>query len=421
MVDSVAAAARPPRLASLDTMRGLVIALMLLVNMTWNAAALPAQLFHVPWNAPEQGATLTDLVFPWFVFMMGAAVPLSVRSGRGRGCSAAAMLRGATLRGAKIYLWGVLLTIASYATTRPITWRSLFEWNILQLIGVAYVVTVAVWLLPRAGKIAFVVATLLAKWATLLLPWEWVSQIVTPRPPAGAPTGPGTWAHFDAIGQLLHGDYVPVATLSSLLIGWIGMADQFLPLATIAVLGGLATECLVPPVPLPASLGREARYLPAARLAALGLSLLLIAVLLQWGYQPEGGGLWGTATAPYSKWFFTPAYCLLAAGSATLLLAGCHASIDIGGLPGTAWLQAMGRNALAVYVGAELSFKLIFAKWLVPLPDGGSDSIAAGVQAWLGTLTGSPAAASLGWALLWIVGWAAIAWRLDRRGIYWRV
>ena len=71
------------RLHSLDALRGFVIGSMLLVNHTWNEAVFSRQLFHVPWNDPRQGATFTDLVFPWFVFIAGCAVPLSMRFGRG--------------------------------------------------------------------------------------------------------------------------------------------------------------------------------------------------------------------------------------------------------------------------------------------------------------------------------------------------
>jgi hypothetical protein len=41
----------------------------------------------------------------------------------------------------------------------------------------------------------------------------------------------------------------------------------------------------------------------------------VLGVLLQWDYDPAGGGLWGRFTIPFSKWFFSPAYCLLAAAA----------------------------------------------------------------------------------------------------------
>jgi hypothetical protein len=68
-----------------------------------------------------------------------------------------------------------------------------------------------------------------------------------------------------------------------------------------------------------------------------------------------------------------------------------------------------------------MSFKTIFTKWLLPLPDGGSDSIAAAIPAWILHASASPLAAGLGWALLWIALWWCVAWRMDRAGLYLRV
>lgn len=402
---------RGARLHSLDAMRGFVIAAMLLVNMTWDQGALPAQLFHVPWNAPAQGATFTDLVFPWFVFIAGAAAPLSLRAGRGKGMTNRQIISTAATRATKLYLLGVLLTVASFATERPLTWGDLLSWNILQLLGVAYFFVVLAQLLPPRWRVAIVVVVLAAKWATFLLPYETIATLVKLRPAEGAPLGPGTWAHFDGVKQLLHMEHIAEPTLISLLVGWLGMAAQYLPLATIGMIGALATERI--------ERGRDVRS--ALTVAAWGAVFVAIGTALQWGYNPAGGGLWGTATVPYSKWLFSPAYCLLAAGTGAVLLAAFFALIDVAGLVALGPLQSLGKNALAVYVGAELSFKLIFSKWLLPLPDAGADSIAGAIQAWIGHATGSPVAASLGWALLWVAAWTLIAVRLDRRGLYWRV
>ena len=406
-----AVAPHPTRLHSLDAMRGFVIAAMLLVNMTWDSDALPAQLFHVPWNDPVQGATFTDLVFPWFVFIAGAAAPLSLRSGRGKGMTNRRIVSAAAIRATKLYLLGVLLTVASFAAQRPLAWSDLLSWNILQLLGAAYFVVVLVQLLPSRWRIAMIVVVLVAKWATFLLPYQTVASLVSLRPVDGAPVGPGTWAHFDGVKQLLHMEHVPVPTFNSLLVGWFGMSQQYLPLATIGVFGALATEWI--------ERGRDARN--ALAVAAGGAALVAVGATLQWGYDPSGDGLWGTATVPYSKWLFSPAYCLLAAGTGAVLLAAFFAVIDVAGLCACHSLQSLGKNALAVYIGAELSFKLIFSKWLLPLPEGGSDSIAGAIQAWISHSTGSPVAASLSWALLWVAAWTFIAVLLDRRGLYWRV
>lgn len=401
---------QPARLGSLDALRGFVIASMLIVNMTWNREALPGWLFHVPWNDPSQGATFTDLVFPWFVFVAGCAAPLSMRSGRGRGKSHAELLRTAAWRAGKLYLLGVLLTVASFAHQTPLAWRHLLSWNILQLLAAAYLVVVAVQLTPRAWRVCFVVAVLLLKWGTFLLPYDEITALVTPRPTDGAPLGPGTWAHFDAVKQYFNYEFVPVPTAMTLLIGWLGMLQQYLPLAAIGVVGALATE----------RLEGDRSWRSVRVVVTSGAALAFLAFLLQAGYRPEGGGLWGVATVPFSKWLFSPAYCLLAAGTGLLLLAAFFALVDLAKFGWLAPLGVLGKNALAVYVGAELSFKLVFARWLIPGSGGEPQSIAAGVQAWLEAWSGSPAFAGLGWATLWLAAWWLIAWRMDARGWYWR-
>jgi len=62
------------RLLSLDVFRGITIAGMILVNNpgTWNAIYPPLQ--HADWN----GCTPTDLIFPFFLFIVGVAIPFAI-------------------------------------------------------------------------------------------------------------------------------------------------------------------------------------------------------------------------------------------------------------------------------------------------------------------------------------------------------
>ena len=67
MTDTGSAPAAPQRLVSLDVFRGVTIAAMLLVNKQGDASAGYAALQHVPWH----GATPTDWIFPFFLFIVG--------------------------------------------------------------------------------------------------------------------------------------------------------------------------------------------------------------------------------------------------------------------------------------------------------------------------------------------------------------
>ena len=69
----------PTRLESLDLFRGLTIAAMILVSAPGTWEAVYGSLDHATWH----GWTPTDLVFPFLLFAMGAAVPAALAGGRG--------------------------------------------------------------------------------------------------------------------------------------------------------------------------------------------------------------------------------------------------------------------------------------------------------------------------------------------------
>ena len=62
------------RIISLDVLRGITIMMMVLVNNPGSWGNIFAPLEHAEWN----GCTPTDLVFPFFIFILGAAIPLAI-------------------------------------------------------------------------------------------------------------------------------------------------------------------------------------------------------------------------------------------------------------------------------------------------------------------------------------------------------
>ncbi|MBK9777965.1 MAG: DUF5009 domain-containing protein [bacterium] len=94
------------RLVSLDVMRGLTVALMIQVNNpgSWEWS-LSSQLRHAVWH----GCTLTDLVFPFFLFAMGGAMALSLERRLRDGEAPASLLRHSLRRGGVIILIGLVL------------------------------------------------------------------------------------------------------------------------------------------------------------------------------------------------------------------------------------------------------------------------------------------------------------------------
>src|SRR5678816_2464893 len=99
-VESIAAP-RPAgreRLVSLDVFRGITVAGMLLVNNPGTWASIYPPLEHAEWN----GWTPTDLIFPFFLFIVGITTHLSLSSRRSRGAADADLVRQIVQRGAPI-------------------------------------------------------------------------------------------------------------------------------------------------------------------------------------------------------------------------------------------------------------------------------------------------------------------------------
>lgn len=93
------------RLQSLDAFRGFAIAAMMLVNNPGDWSHLYAPLAHAEWN----GWAFTDTIFPFFLFICGVAMPLSVARRRAQGATAATLRRQFVVRAAIIFAVGVLL------------------------------------------------------------------------------------------------------------------------------------------------------------------------------------------------------------------------------------------------------------------------------------------------------------------------
>src|SRR6476646_2122965 len=95
------------RLLSLDVFRGLTIAGMLLVNDpgTWSAIFPPLE--HAAWD----GWTPTDLIFPFFLFIVGITTYLSMSARRARGDDDRALVKQILRRGIIIYLLGFAMAM----------------------------------------------------------------------------------------------------------------------------------------------------------------------------------------------------------------------------------------------------------------------------------------------------------------------
>lgn len=146
------------RYLALDAFRGITIALMILVNTPGTWSYVYAPLLHANWH----GATPTDFVFPFFLFIIGSAMFFSFKK---NDFSSSGQILNILKRGFIIFCIGFMLNIIPFNT--PIEqWRIM---GVLQRIGIAYIIAAClVVLLNRRGIFIASAVILLGYWALLL-------------------------------------------------------------------------------------------------------------------------------------------------------------------------------------------------------------------------------------------------------------
>jgi len=359
---------------SLDVFRGATIAAMILVNNPGDWGHVYWPLLHVAWH----GWTPTDLIFPFFLFMVGISLTFSRRLG----------FRPALVRALKLVGLGLLLNLYPYFPVAELRWP-----GVLQRIGICYFAAWAVrrWLRPR-GQAVLTAALLVGYWALM-------TRVTGP---AGHAPNLEMQTNLSAqVDRILLVPHVWSVTKT-----WDpeGVLSTFPAIAT-TVLGLLFGEWVrAGRKPFPTTLG----------LLLAGLALTALGVL--WG---EAAPAW--LLFPINKSLWTSSFVLLTGGLAAALFGLTYWVVDAAGWRRwAAPFVTYGRNAIAVYVGAGfLADTLLALKWAGP--DGVARSLwlrlyQALYASWL-----PPYGASLVWALSMVVLFYLLARWMDRRGIYLKV
>jgi predicted acyltransferase len=354
---------KPLRFASVDALRGITVAAMLLVNNPGSWSHVYAPLLHAEWH----GCTPTDLVFPFFLVIVGVSIALGVVPRVEQGADRGALTRTVLMRALRILGLGLLLHFLAWWWLELAHYR---PWGVLQRIGICFAIVgvVAIWLRPRlqwALLLALLIgyAALLAAGETLA-PWlNLASRVDT------ALFGPLLYQYDAATG---HGHD---------------------PEGLVSMLGALASTLI----------GLQAGAL--LRSGRTKLLLFSAAVLLGLG------ALW-SPWLPFNKNLWTPSYVLWTAGWALLALWLAHALIDQRQWPALG--RRFGVNAITAYAGSSAMvlammasgswgwlYTHVFDRWITPL---------AGAQ-------GASLAMALAFVALW---WLPMAW-MDRRRIYLKV
>ena len=149
------------RLLSLDVFRGITIAAMVLVNDAGDWGHVYEPLEHASWN----GLTPTDLIFPFFMFIVGTAMTLSFAKRRESGVADKTLFKHVLIRSIIIFAIGVFLY--AVPTFNLHTFRIM---GVLQRIAVAYLIASAIYLyVSKQGIIWWIAGLLLTYWAAMTL------------------------------------------------------------------------------------------------------------------------------------------------------------------------------------------------------------------------------------------------------------
>ena len=375
------------RITSLDAFRGFTLAAMLLVNNPGSWSHLYGPLAHAPWH----GWTFTDWVFPFFVFISGMAMPISLGRRLDAGQGRAPLLLRTARRALLLVTIGLLLN--GFPHFDMADWRVP---GVLQRLGLCTLLSapLVLWCGWR-GQLA---------WALGLLMVYSVFMLWVPVP------------GFD--GVVRTGALQPGLDAASFVDRWLldghlwkhsrtwdpeGLLST-VPAVSTQLLGVLAGQWLLAP-------GRAA--------ADKAMAYVVAGLLCLWAGQILDAWL-----MPINKNLWTPSYVLATGGWALLLFAAFYWLLD--GLPWPRGRDRLGQPAwpLVVFgVNALFLFVLsgVLGRLLALIRPDGEHSLKALAWAALQPLGLAPVNASLLYALCFVASLWGVAWVLWRRRWFIRV
>ncbi len=405
---------------SLDVFRGATIASMMLVNNPGNWNAIYAPLDHAEWN----GWTFTDLIFPFFVWIVGVAIPLSTARRLEQGARRDTLFWHVVRRAVILFALGFFLNSLSVLldSTRWADgfggWLEFYLHNVrvpgvLQRIAICYLVASTVYLLtekPEEMNSQSLRKNSGIRWQAgiiaLLLVTYWLLMAFVPVPGHGA-------GDFEKGANL--SNYLDSVILNGRLIGthvWAS-AKTWDPEGTLSTIPAIAT-CLFGVLTGQLLRSRLTQESKTAWLFVGGNLLLFVGSVMNF-WLPINKNLW------------TSSYTVFMAGMAMNCFAVCYWLVDVQGRKTWARPFAIyGMNAITVFMLAGILGRISIA---VSWKDAEGKTIAlkswlynhlcgpfatADTSPFLGALA-TPKNASLLWAIIYVLGLYLVAWFMYRR------
>lgn len=156
----------PARLLSLDVFRGLTVAAMILVNNPGSWSHVYAPLRHAEWH----GCTPTDLIFPFFLFIVGVSISYSFGNKKTY-LSHSKLIITALKRALILFGLGLFLNLFPKVFTEPIeAFQTVRIPGVLQRIAVVFFITAVIFVKTKPKtQLRLLIGILIAYWAMMTL------------------------------------------------------------------------------------------------------------------------------------------------------------------------------------------------------------------------------------------------------------
>jgi len=290
-----AASSATRRIVGLDALRGLAVALMLLVNNIGHTPTTPIQLTHSGWSG---NIHLADMAFPWFVFCMGVSAQLSA-AGRAAGWRQ-------DLRILRRFF--VLLAIGALLDSIWDNRLELFTVGVIQTISISYLITTILSDIPARRRLFLSLVGLAAYWI-----------VIRRFPFPGAKPG-----DFDA-----HSNFI--LHINRAYLGPVGLWNfsRLAPATSLALIGSAVGDMF----------GSKSISVRNKCIILWGGGIISLIAAYLW-----------SLSLPFNKPVWTPSYVLLSAGMAMLVLGFFFLISDVLGKKAfTKPLVVLGANAIILY------------------------------------------------------------------------
>ena len=371
------------RLLSLDFFRGLTVATMILANNPGSWRHIYPPLKHAEWH----GCTPTDLVFPFFLFIMGVSMVFSIGNKKDLADTHRQLILKSFKRMLILFCLGIFLALYPKIFINPIeAFKTVRIPGVLQRTAIVYFISTIVFLKFTPRSILNIMLGLLVIY--------WVLMTFVPVPGIGyanlgKETNLGAWIDH----SLLTEDHLWKAARTWDPEGILGTV----PAVATGLLGVLAGILL-----------RRKNQSDAEKTSWL-FSAGTLAVI---------AGLIWSLNFPINKSLWTSSFVLYTGGLASIVLALCYWIIDVRVYNKfTKPVVIYGANAITVFfISGLLSRTLNLIK--VTLTDDSTISINNYLYRTLFIPYLSPYNASLAWAIMWLLFWMCILWIMYNRKIF---